>query len=341
VAVLVVQPQRAALLAQVRAGGQGDTAASLALRGEAAAGKTSGEAMDAVAKLVTQLPAGIGYQWSGTSYEEIKAGAQAPMVYAISVLFVFLCLAALYASWSLPFTVLLVVPLGVIGALAATSLRGLSNDVYFQTGLVATIGLSAKYAILIVEFAKKLHLEGLGLHEATLQAVRIRLRPSLMTSLTFMMGVMPLAVSTGAGSGSRIALGAGVFGGMLTATFLASFFVPMFFIVVQARLARASTVTEAEVDTHTPPPAPHTWVARPDRRVTRLEYSGAQNDLGVIAHNQAPADTQVGQPPIELVPPVQANYGGRDEHESTLQQLEYVPQCRGKRAVVVALRQGL
>jgi multidrug efflux pump subunit AcrB len=161
------------------------------------------------------------------------------MLYAISVLFVFLCLAALYESWSLPFTVLLVVPLGVIGALAATSLRGLSNDVYFQIALVATIGLSAKNAILIVEFAKKLHLEGLGLHEATLQAVRIRLRPILMTSLAFMMGVMPLVASSGAGSGGRIAIGTGVFGGMLTATFLALFFVPMFFILVQSRIARA------------------------------------------------------------------------------------------------------
>jgi multidrug efflux pump len=213
-------------------------AASIGLSGEPGPGKTSGEAMEAVARLTAQLPSGIGYQWSGTSYEEIKAGAQAPMLYAISVLFVFLCLAALYESWSLPFTVLLVVPLGVIGALAATSLRGLSNDVYFQIALVATIGLSAKNAILIIEFAKKLHLEGLGLHEATLQAVRIRLRPILMTSLAFMMGVLPLVASTGAGSGGRIAIGTGVFGGMLTATFLAIFFVPMFFILVQSRIAR-------------------------------------------------------------------------------------------------------
>ena len=214
-------------------------AASLALSGEAAPGKTSGEAMATVQRLMAMLPAGIGYEWSGASYEEIRAGAQAPALYAISVLFVFLCLAALYESWSLPFTVMLVVPLGVVGALAATSLRGLSNDVYFQIALVTTIGLSAKNAILIVEFAKKLHLGGMGLLEATLQAVRIRLRPILMTSLAFMLGVMPLVVSTGPGAGGRIAIGTGVFGGMLTATLLAIFFVPMSFVFVQSKLKRA------------------------------------------------------------------------------------------------------
>jgi multidrug efflux pump len=228
-------------------------AAALGLGGEAAPGKTSGEAMEAVAKLMAQLPAGIGYEWSGASYEEIRAGAQAPALYAISMLFVFLCLAALYESWSLPFTVMLVVPLGVIGALSATSLRGLSNDVYFQIALVTTIGLSAKNAILIVEFAKKLHLEGLGLIEATVQAVRIRLRPILMTSLAFMLGVMPLVVSSGAGAGGRIAIGTGVFGGMLTATLLAIFFVPMFFVFVQSKLVRssdASTPTQSATAEH-------------------------------------------------------------------------------------------
>jgi hydrophobe/amphiphile efflux-1 (HAE1) family protein len=212
-------------------------APSFGLSGEAAAGYTSGDAMDSVERLMAQLPNGVGYEWSGASREERKAGAQAPALYAISMLFVFLCLAALYESWSLPFTVMLGVPLGILGALTASTLRGLQNDVYFQIALVTTIGLAAKNAILIVEFAKKLHLEGLGATAAVLQAARIRLRPILMTSLAFMLGVMPLVIASGAGAAGRIAIGTGVFGGMLSATLLSVFFVPLFFVVVQKRLA--------------------------------------------------------------------------------------------------------
>ncbi len=206
---------------------------SLEILGQAAPGKSSGEAMQAVEDIAKQLPEGIGYEWTGTSFEEVRSGSQAPALYAISLLVVFLCLAALYESWAIPFSVMLVVPLGVIGALGAASMRGLSNDVYFQVGLLTTIGLSAKNAILIVEFAKDLHEEGMGLVEATLTAVRMRLRPILMTSLAFILGVLPLALSTGAGSGSQNAIGTGVMGGMISATALAIFFVPVFFVLIQ------------------------------------------------------------------------------------------------------------
>ncbi|GAB6191104.1 efflux RND transporter permease subunit [Desulfocastanea catecholica] len=202
------------------------------IMGEAAPGKSSGDAMATIAKLVAQLPSGIGYEWTGTSYQEQQSGSQAPALYAISILVVFLCLAALYESWSVPFSVMLAVPLGVLGALAAAYLRGMENDVYFQVGLLTTIGLSAKNAILIVEFAKSLHDQGMDLIAATVEACRMRLRPILMTSLAFMLGVFPLVISTGAGANSRHAIGTGVFGGMLTATVLAIFFIPLFFVVV-------------------------------------------------------------------------------------------------------------
>jgi len=184
-------------------------------------------------KLVSQLPAGIGYQWTGLSFQERLSGSQAPALYAISLLVVFLCLAALYESWAVPFSVMLVVPLGVLGALTAATLRGLPNDIYFQVGLLTTIGLSSKNAILIVEFAKEQMEHGMGLIEATLEGVRVRLRPILMTSLAFMLGVLPLVVSSGAGSGAQHAIGTGVFGGMFSATVLAIFFVPLFFVVVR------------------------------------------------------------------------------------------------------------
>ncbi|QET05094.1 MULTISPECIES: efflux RND transporter permease subunit [Cupriavidus] len=200
--------------------------------GEPAAGKSTGEAMNAVADIMKQMPPGIGYSWTGLSYEERLSGAQAPALYALSLLVVFLCLAALYESWSIPFSVMLVVPLGVVGALMATLLRGLSNDVFFQVGLLTTVGLSAKNAILIVEFAKELHEQGKGLVEAAIEACRMRLRPIIMTSLAFVLGVFPLAVSTGAGSGSQHAIGTGVIGGMITATVLAIFWVPLFFVAV-------------------------------------------------------------------------------------------------------------
>jgi multidrug efflux pump len=206
---------------------------SLELVGDPAPGVSSGAAMDAVEAIVRQLPDGIGYEWTGQSYQERLSGSQAPMLYAVSILFVFLCLAALYESWSVPFSVMLVVPLGVVGAVLATRLTGLSNDVYFQVGLLTTVGLAAKNAILIVEFAKHLQEQGQELKAATLHAVRLRLRPILMTSLAFMCGVLPLALSTGAGSGGRRAIGTGVLGGMLSATILGVFFVPLFFVLIR------------------------------------------------------------------------------------------------------------
>ncbi len=212
---------------------------SMEILGEAAPGKSTGEAMVLMEKLAAKLPTGIGYDWTGMSYQERLSGNQAPALYAISLVVVFLCLAALYESWSIPFSVMLVVPLGVVGALLAASLRGLNNDVYFQVGLLTTIGLSAKNAILIVEFAKDLmEKEGKGIIEATLEASRMRLRPILMTSLAFILGVLPLVISHGAGSGAQNAVGTGVMGGMLSATLLAIFFVPVFFVVVRRRFTR-------------------------------------------------------------------------------------------------------
>lgn len=212
---------------------------SMEILGEAASGRSTGEAMALMESLAEKLPNGIGHDWTGMSYQERLSGNQAPALYAISLIVVFLCLAALYESWSIPFSVMLVVPLGVVGALLAASLRGMNNDVYFQVGLLTTIGLSAKNAILIVEFAKDLmDKEGKGLIEATLEASRMRLRPILMTSLAFILGVMPLVISHGAGSGAQNAVGTGVMGGMLTATLLAIFFVPVFFVVVRRRFSR-------------------------------------------------------------------------------------------------------
>jgi hydrophobe/amphiphile efflux-1 (HAE1) family protein len=205
--------------------------------GDAAPGVSSGDAMAAVDQVMKQMPPGIGYEWTGASFQERLSGAQAPMLYAISILFVFLCLAALYESWSVPFSVILVVPLGIVGALLFTSLRGLSNDVYFQVGLLTTVGLSSKNAILIVEFAKQLQEQGKGVVEATLQAVRLRLRPILMTSLAFGFGVLPLAIGTGAGAGGRQSIGTAVLGGMVVGTALGIFFVPLFFALIRGWLA--------------------------------------------------------------------------------------------------------
>jgi len=218
---------------------------SMEILGQAAPGKSTGEAMAMMEELAGKLPTGIGYDWTGMSYQERLSGNQAPALYAISLIVVFLCLAALYESWSIPFSVMLVVPLGVIGALLAATFRGLTNDVYFQVGLLTTIGLSAKNAILIVEFAKDLmDKEGKGLIESTLEAVRMRLRPILMTSLAFILGVLPLVISSGAGSGAQNAVGTGVMGGMITATVLAIFFVPVFFVVVRRRFSRKNEDVE-------------------------------------------------------------------------------------------------
>lgn len=207
---------------------------SVEIVGEAAKGTSTGEAMRIAEELIKQLPTGIGYEWSAQSYQERLSGSQAPLLYAVSVIFVFLCLAALYESWAVPFSVIMVVPLGILGAVLATSLRGMTADVYFQVGLLTTIGLSAKNAILIVEFAKHLQEQGRPLLEATLEAVKLRLRPILMTSLAFIFGVLPLAFSHGAGAVSRQAIGTGVLGGMLTATFLGVFFVPLFYVLIRS-----------------------------------------------------------------------------------------------------------
>ncbi|TMU71176.1 efflux RND transporter permease subunit EmhB [Pseudomonas fluorescens] len=221
---------------------------AMEILGSPAPGYSTGEAMAEVEAIAKKLPAGVGISWTGLSYEERLSGSQAPALYALSLLMVFLCLAALYESWSIPIAVMLVVPLGIIGALLATSLRGLSNDVYFQVGLLTTIGLAAKNAILIVEFAKELHEQGRSLRDAAIEACRMRLRPIIMTSLAFVLGVVPLAISTGAGSGSQHAIGTGVIGGMLTATILAIFWVPLFFVTVssigQRKIADEDEATE-------------------------------------------------------------------------------------------------
>ncbi|MCX9105545.1 efflux RND transporter permease subunit [Aeromonas veronii] len=223
--------------------------------GEAAPGKSTGDAMAAIEQMVKQLPEGVGIEWTGLSFQERQAGSQAPALYAISLLVVFLCLAALYESWSIPFSVMLVVPLGVLGAIVAATLRGLENDVYFQVGLLTTIGLSAKNAILIVEFAKELYDKGMGLGEAVVEAARLRLRPILMTSLAFILGVLPLVISSGAGASSRNAIGTGVMGGMISATVLAIFFVPLFFVLVmryftshKSKEARMAATVESKGD---------------------------------------------------------------------------------------------
>ncbi|MFQ2011230.1 efflux RND transporter permease subunit [Aeromonas veronii] len=218
--------------------------------GEAAPGKSTGDAMAAIEQMVKQLPEGVGIEWTGLSFQERQAGSQAPALYAISLLVVFLCLAALYESWSIPFSVMLVVPLGVLGAILAATLRGLENDVYFQVGLLTTIGLSAKNAILIVEFAKELYDKGMGLGEAVVEAARLRLRPILMTSLAFILGVLPLVISSGAGASSRNAIGTGVMGGMISATVLAIFFVPLFFVLVMRYFTKQSSKEERLTQAH-------------------------------------------------------------------------------------------
>ncbi|HEE9941426.1 TPA: efflux RND transporter permease subunit [Citrobacter freundii] len=212
---------------------------AMEILGQPVEGKSSGDAMKFMASLINKLPAGVGYACTGLSYQEALSTNQAPMLYGISLIVVFLALAALYESWSIPFSVMLVVPIGVVGALLATDLRGLSNDVYFQVGLLTTMGLSAKNAILIVEFAVEImQKEGKTPLEAAVEAAQMRLRPILMTSLAFILGVIPLAISNGAGSGAQNAVGTGVIGGMLAATVLAIYFVPVFFVLVENTLAR-------------------------------------------------------------------------------------------------------
>ena len=205
---------------------------SVNIQGEPAAGKSTGDAMLAMEELVKKLPPGIGFEWTGLSYQERQAGAQAPALYAVSILVIFLCLAALYESWTVPFSILLVLPVGVFGAVLATWGRGLSSDVYFQIGLLTTLGLTAKNAILIVQFAEEQMARGVGLLEAAMEASRLRLRPILMTSLAFTFGVLPMALTRGAGAAAQNAIGTGVVGGMLTATFIAIFYIPLSFVLV-------------------------------------------------------------------------------------------------------------
>ena len=208
------------------------------IQGEAAPGISTGEAMAEVERLVGQLPAGFGVEWTGLSYQERQAGAQTPLLYALSLLFVFLCLAALYESWSIPTAVLMVAPLGILGAALANTLRGMERDVYFQVAMLTTVGLTSKNAILIIAFATENLKNGMELVEATMQAVRDRLRPILMTSLAFGLGVLPLTLATGAGSGAQRAIGTGVLGGMIVGTLLGIFFIPLFFVVVERLLVQ-------------------------------------------------------------------------------------------------------
>ena len=227
---------------------------AMQIQGEPAPGVSSGDAMAAMEEIAAQLPQGFGIEWTGLSYQERMSGSQAPALYAISLIVVFLCLAALYESWSIPFSVMLVVPLGVLGALMAATGRGMSNDVYFQVGLLVTIGLAAKNAIMIVEFARDLMDQGMGLVEAALEAAKLRLRPILMTSIAFGLGVLPLAIKTGAGSGAQNAIGTGVVGGTIASTVLGIFFIPVFFVVVR-RLFSKKKKTAAEPDDSTATPS--------------------------------------------------------------------------------------
>jgi len=208
------------------------------ISGDAAPGYSSGEAILEMQRLAGELPKGFGYEWTQQSLQEIQSGSQAPLLVGLSILFVFLLLAALYESWSIPLSVILVVPLGVLGSVAAVTMTGLSNDVYFKVGLIAIIGLSAKNAILIIEFAKDLRRDGMGLMEATIEACKLRFRPILMTSLAFSLGVVPLAIASGASAASQNAIGIGVLGGMISATVLAVFFVPVFFVFVMKLVGR-------------------------------------------------------------------------------------------------------
>jgi HAE1 family hydrophobic/amphiphilic exporter-1 len=206
---------------------------SINLLGEPAPGRSSGEAMQDMEGFVKQLPRGIGFDWNGLSYQERQAGSQTGPIYAFSILVIFLCLAALYESWPIPVSILLALPLGAIGGVIATSLRGLPNDIYFQIGLLTTLGLTTKNAILIVQFAKARVDEGMGLFEATLEAAKLRLRPIIMTSLAFGFGVLPLALANGAGSGAQKAIGTAVVGGVITSTFLVTLFAPLFYVLIQ------------------------------------------------------------------------------------------------------------
>ena len=206
---------------------------SINILGESAPGRSSGEAMEAMEGFVRKLPKGIGFDWSGLSYQERQAGAQTVPLYAFSIFVIFLCLAALYESWPVPISILLALPLGAIGGVIGSTVRGLPNDVYFQIGLLTTLGLTTKNAILIVQFAKTRVEEGMGLIEATLEAAKLRMRPIIMTSLAFGFGVLPMAFATGAGAGAQKSIGTAVLGGVVTSTFLVTIFAPLFYVVIE------------------------------------------------------------------------------------------------------------
>jgi HAE1 family hydrophobic/amphiphilic exporter-1 len=225
---------------------------SLNIQGEAAPGRSSGEAMRAMEGFVKKLPQGIGFDWTGLSYQERQAGSHAAPLYAFSILVIFLCLAALYESWPIPVSILLALPLGVIGGVIGSTLRGMPNDVYFQIGLLTTLGLTTKNAILIVQFAKTRVEEGGGLIEATMEAAKLRLRPIIMTSLAFGFGVMPLAFATGAGAGAQKAIGTAVLGGVVTSTFLVTIFAPLFYVMIEKLFGKRRKGAAAETDVITP-----------------------------------------------------------------------------------------
>jgi len=220
---------------------------SLNILGEAGQGKSSGEAMATMEGFVKKLPQGIGYDWTGLSYQERQAGAQTAPLYAFSILVIFLCLAALYESWPIPISILLALPLGAIGGVLASTWRGLPNDVYFQIGLLTTLGLTTKNAILIVQFAKARVDQGMGLIEATLEGAKLRLRPIIMTSLAFGFGVMPLTFANGAGAGAQKAIGTAVLGGVITSTFLVTIFAPLFYVLIQKTFGKRRQPATAEL----------------------------------------------------------------------------------------------
>ncbi len=231
---------------------------TIRISGAPAPGNSTGAAITEMERIASELPAGVGYEWTGQALEEIKSGSQAPFLFGLSILFVFLLLAGLYESWSIPLAVMLVVPLGIIGSVLAVMVRDMPNDIYFKVGLIAIIGLSAKNAILIVEFAKDYYAEGKSLLDSAVQAARVRFRPIIMTSLAFTLGVVPLAIATGPSAASQNAIGTGVLGGMISATILAVFFVPAFFVFVLTLMRTKRPVTEHEEHQEPPPQAPQT-----------------------------------------------------------------------------------
>jgi HAE1 family hydrophobic/amphiphilic exporter-1 len=221
---------------------------SVEIWGEAAPGRSSGEAMQAMEELASKLPKDIGFDWTALSYQERQAGAQAAPLYAFSILIIFLCVAALYESWTIPIAILLALPLGAVGGAIATSMRGMPNDVYFQIGLLTILGLTTKNAILIIQFAKARVEQGMGLTEATLEGAKLRLRPIVMTSLAFGFGILPLVLASGAGAGAQKAIGTGALGGVVTATFLVTLFAPLFYVLIEKTFGKSRKNKAAKTD---------------------------------------------------------------------------------------------